>query len=626
SGDGMGPEDIENCWLVLGRSRKNRTQQTRLGRIPTGDKGLGRLAALRMGTLTHLETVWKKRPHEKYFLTIDWRVYDDTENVEEIALEIVTKTYPVPQSEGTTITIESLHSCIEQIAVKRLARELLLLADPFDDNAAGFRPVLKAPEFKELEQLVQNRYFNEAEFCLSARVDHEGFARATVTDWKGQTLFSATHENLRPGKGGYRSPRAEFHLWIFLLDKATFTNRGSTVTLSEIRSWLRAFGGIHLYYNGLRVPPYGDEGNDWLDVNLKRATDPYLKPTTNTIIGRVMVTDTSNALQQATNRADFIQNEAFSELKEFARDALQWLARRRRDEADKRRAVQRKEAAGKTEAAKIEFRTAIAELPGTERLKMETIFNRYVRTSEQEADRLKKEVQLYRTLSTAGITTAVFAHESTGNPVKVIALTIKSVQTRAQKYLGDNYQKILEKPIALIMRSVKSLGILGKVALSLVEHEKRRIGRVDVHPLIQEVIELFEPFAQTRQTRIITEFDPGNPYLRGSVAAMESIITNLFNNSLQAFERKEPGERVILVRTIVNTGMEIHILDNGPGIMDIDKKDIWLPGQSTRPNGTGLGLTIVRDAVYDLGGSVEALEKSELGGAEIIIRLPMLGV
>ncbi|GAG05310.1 unnamed protein product, partial [marine sediment metagenome] len=45
----------------------------------------------------------------------------------------------------------------------------------------------------------------------------------------------------------------------------------------------------------------------------------------------------------------------------------------------------------------------------------------------------------------------------------------------------------------------------------------------------------------------------------------------------------------------------------------------------TRPNGTGLGLTIVRDTVTDLGGTVDALEKGELGGAEFIIELPILG-
>ena len=72
--------------------------------------------------------------------------------------------------------------------------------------------------------------------------------------------------------------------------------------------------------------------------------------------------------------------------------------------------------------------------------------------------------------------------------------------------------------------------------------------------------------------------------------------------------------------------LELRILDNGPGIQNISTTEIWLPGETTRKNGTGLGLTIVKDAVIDLGGEVDAIGKGELGGAEIIIRLPIIGL
>lgn len=51
-----------------------------------------------------------------------------------------------------------------------------------------------------------------------------------------------------------------------------------------------------------------------------------------------------------------------------------------------------------------------------------------------------------------------------------------------------------------------------------------------------------------------------------------------------------------------------------------------MPGETTNPNGTGLGLTIVRDAVYDLGGKVRANANGEHGGAEIIVEIPILGI
>ncbi len=284
-------------------------------------------------------------------------------------------------------------------------------------------------------------------------------------------------------------------------------------------------------------------------------------------------------------------------------------------------------ASSKSGQARQKVKNAIANLPETERSKVEPPFEEYDKTRDNVEERLKKEIQLYRTLSTTGITSAVFAHESVNNSIKIIEEVIKSIRTRSIKYLSEDiYTQKLQKPIDLIIRSIDSLKVLGGVTLSLVDHEKRRNSQVDIHKVIQTVIELFQPFLKTRDTKIITKFGIGQPYLRGSIAAMESVFTNLFNNSLFAFGRNLPGERLIIVRTFIFTkSIEIRILDNGPGIEEISIQDIWLPGQTTRENGTGLGLTIVRDAITDLGGKVDAIAKGELGGAEIVIILPILG-
>ncbi|MCY4668553.1 MAG: ATP-binding protein, partial [Rhodococcus sp.] len=69
----------------------------------------------------------------------------------------------------------------------------------------------------------------------------------------------------------------------------------------------------------------------------------------------------------------------------------------------------------------------------------------------------------------------------------------------------------------------------------------------------------------------------------------------------------------------------IGVLDNGPGIRPQLADRVWLPGVTSDDNGTGLGLTIVRDTVVDLGGEARAVARGELGGAEFIIDLPLTG-
>jgi hypothetical protein len=71
--------------------------------------------------------------------------------VEEVPLAIEEFSRPPETSDGTEIMIENLRVAISRSEVKRLARSLILLADPFDDDPEGFKPFLKAPEFSDLE-------------------------------------------------------------------------------------------------------------------------------------------------------------------------------------------------------------------------------------------------------------------------------------------------------------------------------------------------------------------------------------------------------------------------------------------------------------------------------------------
>ena len=625
-GSGMTAEIIENGWLILGRSSKSVQQPTpEFGRMPAGNKGLGRLASLRLGTHALLLSRPKSEPGFEYELEIAWSDFDGVDVVEDVTLHIKKKKRSPKAKDGTEINVRGLRSKIGRMDVKRLARGMLLLADPFDDNPAGFRPVLKAPEFKELEKLVQQRYFDDAEFHLVAEVNDNGIATATVIDWKGQVLFAATHVDIsrKSGESPYLCPSARFDLWAFILDKETFSSRSTSK--SEVQDWLKEFGGVHLYVRGLRVAPYGNPGNDWLDMNLSRARSPELRPSTNTAIGRVAVSDRTGKLFQKTDRTGIVEDDTFLELKRFATDALDWMARQRKSERDNRRTKERVDTPKKVGASKEIVKQAIAALPAAIKEEVEESFQNYDRARENESRALRSEVQLYRTLSTAGITAAVFAHESK-QPLKLIVQNTGIVQRRAKEQLGNKYQDTLADPLSRILRQAEVLQGFGSLTLSLVDHEKRRAGRVEIHPVIEAVLEMFNPFVGPRHVQAMPRFAEANPFLRASNAAIESIMTNLLANSLKAFEEASAGERRIVIATAVDDGwLTIRAMDNGPGIQGLNVEDIWLPGETTYPNGTGLGLTIVRDTVNDLGGSVSAIAHGELGGAEIIINIPILG-
>ncbi|MHC2067648.1 ATP-binding protein [Bremerella sp. T1] len=624
-GDGMARDDIVDGWLVLGKSSKNTRRLTRLKRIPAGNKGLGRLAALRMGKTARLLTRPRSDRSREHLLEIDWNSFQNADLIENVPLSVRSQNREASVPHGTEIEIGQLKQRIGRWDVKRLARAMILLADPFLDDPTAFKPRLIATAYSDLEKLVRQRYFSEADYHLVAKV-RNGKATASVLDSKGEPLFEAEHEDIIEDaeKPNYACPDARFEFWVFLLSHTSFQTR--PVSLAQVKEWLGAFGGVHLYSNGLRVSPYGNPGHDWLDINLLRNRNPEERPGTHTSIGKVEVIDRNAVLVQKTDRSGFIETEAFTDLRRFAMDALEWMARRRMEVAEKRRASERTQAQRKTRRSKKKLDEVIQTTPEPVREELTEAAKAYDRSREKEVDRLKKEIQLYRTLATAGIMAATFAHESSASPIKVIRGSIRAIRRRGMRLFRDVFDEKFEEPVSNVENATESLGVLGAATLELLDHEKRRLGRVNPHTLIQKILNTFQPFLNGRGVEVQLILCSGEPYFRGSDAAFESIITNLINNSLAFFEKAGTQNRRIAINTqVVKDVLVLSVSDNGPGLVDIRPRDIWLPGQSTRDGGTGLGLTIVRDTVVDVGGKVNASESSELGGVEIIIEIPIIG-
>jgi hypothetical protein len=298
NGIGMDISAINEGWLVLGRSKKASREPTTLGRLPVGDKGLGRLAALKQGSQVILKTRPKYEPGFEYSLTINWDAFESADVVEDVTFDVQKNS--TDKTQGTDIKITNLKSTFSRRDIKRLARELLLLADPFD-NCVAFRLQLITPEFSDIEKQVNDAYFENAEYHLKAYVNAGGIAEADLLDWKGDVLFHAEHNEL--SQGNYKTTSAEFELWVFLLNPQNFSAKNTSVSVKEVRDWLSEVGNVHLYHRGLRVKPYGDQGDDWLKLNYARARNPEVRPSTSTVIGRVIVNDPNDRLIQKSHHS-----------------------------------------------------------------------------------------------------------------------------------------------------------------------------------------------------------------------------------------------------------------------------------------------------------------------------------
>jgi signal transduction histidine kinase len=117
-------------------------------------------------------------------------------------------------------------------------------------------------------------------------------------------------------------------------------------------------------------------------------------------------------------------------------------------------------------------------------------------------------------------------------------------------------------------------------------------------------------------------------WLQGDASQLQMALANLIRNALESLSLAGVGEpriRLTLERHLDSQGsswLELRLADNGPGFADLQLEQLLLA--STKPQGSGLGLFVVNAAMQIHGGSVQLGASAELGGAEVLLRLPAL--
>src|SRR5438552_18128011 len=104
-------------------------------------------------------------------------------------------------------------------------------------------------------------------------------------------------------------------------------------------------------------------------------------------------------------------------------------------------------------------------------------------------------------MATVGITAALFAHEA-GNPISRIIRMAKIIEKKGQDLLGEDYSKSLERPIVSLRHAADTIKGYALLPLHILSKNKRRSGVVDVHMIIDELVEVFHPFFDEAKIQI----------------------------------------------------------------------------------------------------------------------------
>ncbi len=230
-------------------------------------------------------------------------------------------------------------------------------------------------------------------------------------------------------------------------------------------------------------------------------------------------------------------------------------------------------------------------------------------TERKEAQRLLREKER---LATLGTTAAVFAHEI-GNPLNGLSTSLQIVRSMLPS--GEN--PVLIETLDIAQQEIQRLASLLSDYRSFARPQRLNLQPADLSQIIEEV--LAPEMRSNRSKRIATtfQFEEGMPRVPLDREKMKQVILNLYKNAVEAM----PNGGGLTLRTACSEeGISLQIADTGAGIAD--GLDVFQLFKTTKPEGTGLGLPIVKQIISEHRGTISYV--SEPGkGTTFTIVLPL---
>ena len=159
------------------------------------------------------------------------------------------------------------------------------------------------------------------------------------------------------------------------------------------------------------------------------------------------------------------------------------------------------------------------------------------------------------------------------------------------------------------------------------------VSDVNIHEVCERVRSLI--LAEfPKGLRVIRDYDTSIPEFRGDHEQLIQTVLNIAHNACQALaERMAAGDASLTFRTRVlrqitfgkqryRLALELHVIDNGPGVPDSIKDRIFYPLVSGREGGSGLGLTLAQTFVQQHHGLIEVDSVPGRTDFKILIPLP----
>jgi signal transduction histidine kinase len=627
-GIGMNLEQLINGFMRLSSSDKlhNPVSPT-YQRQRAGRKGIGRFATHRLGN--KLTIITKTTGATKALqLVVDWNKY-------RIDTDLTSVFNPISEIDvdfnfGTKLIIEELRDPWSESQIKRVFRYVsdLLQPDFLSDRSTKLNIASKN----------SIGYFNVS--CIKSD-GNESFEIASMDKMIFDNALGVIEGYLLDGKGICEvvSKRFEiddtievngtfgllkdvhFKVYYFIYNFEWYEGYIPKMEYHKISDLADENGGIKLYRNGFRVLPYGEKGNDWINIEktqLKTQDNAYVPFSNNNFFGFVEIIDKDGKLfEETSSREGLIENDALTQLTTFVNSSLRQATLRinsaRYKEKQKRKTESSKSNTDSNTDSNTESnfdhkspQEKLLELKGKD-AKTDSIIDDVIHQLE--------ESEMLRVLAGIGLNIAEFTHEIR----QFIPSFNGSINFLIHQDLSDDSKESLLNLKENFNRFKTYTSYIDNTITQNVNREKQP---QNIRKLLSEFKSIISFELNGLSISFEEEFYGFDLYTRSMhPSEWSSILYNLYTNSKKAIKRAdEKNGRIKIICGRENNNIYLEFMDNGDGIPLKNRDRIFDAFFTTSTpatieasrnesiTGTGLGLKIVKDIILAYNGDIYVME------------------
>ena len=241
--------------------------------------------------------------------------------------------------------------------------------------------------------------------------------------------------------------------------------------------------------------------------------------------------------------------------------------------------------------------------------------------TEEDARRQREQINLLGRVSLLGEMTASLAHEL-NQPLSAMVTNANAGMRLIDR--GKEDPKILRDILSdVVSDGRRAHDIIQNVRNTIKKGDSNR-RRINLNELVTNVTHSISADAMAYSCEVETSLAKDLPLIEGDPVQIQQVLVNLVSNALDAMRQTPPDRRKVEISTSGNGDNEVclSVRDHGTGIRVEVHERLFDRFFTTKEQGLGMGLAIVRSIVKSHGGDIQAENVAD-GGARFYFTLPV---